>query len=155
MGAEISPVTGAIDYLHLFITFDLGDYTRILGFADMDFDGGPDFVVANSQNKIANVYFNGKRAQRISKKFFNPNVAVTMRYLTKNLVCALDINGDGSADIVNNPNGDSQTPPFENSQGWMLDGLKLIGATVTTIDAGPEWIPVSVGASEVVDPDDN
>lgn len=153
-GAEINPTTGLIDYIVMNVDIDFGAYTRILGTGDMDDDGGPDMIVADAQNKVSYLYFDHKRAQRIVRKFFNPNFITDPAAAHIQYVAAIDLDGDGSIDLLNDPNVPTVTDPVHSGSVWRLSRLKPeirpISLTMNGI-----YTPVAAGSANPPDPFDD
>lgn len=152
-GAEISPETGQLDYIVMTVDVPFGSFDRVLGFGDMDDDGGPDMIVADVNDKISYMYFNGKRSQRVTRKFFNPNFVPDPAAQARQYVGALDINGDGSIDILNDPYSAQATAPQSTSSIWFLTRLKPEIKTKDVVLSG-DWHPIALGAVNLPDPFD-
>lgn len=135
---EYDPITRTVGVVRLNIKVSLADFNRFLGFEDLGgFDAGPDAILANANDNVIQLLFNGSRGNRFSNYMFRPRGDTNTAALPRHYIGALDANGDGYTDIFNDTGSGSASM-------WTTDRLRA-NVINTPISLGAGWRAVSIG----------
>jgi arylsulfatase A-like enzyme len=139
---EINPVKAFAAGSSIELDVDLSEFHRVLGFADMGGpDTGPDMIVANDNDNVMLVYLKGNRAFRFSNYMFRPRADDVTVTLPRQYIGALDVNGDGYADLFNSAQG-------VQSSIWFTDRLRS-KVLCKYVQLDPNWRAISIGSADL------
>ena len=124
------------------VDFTAGSAPAEIKCADIDGDGKPDIIVANSGSNTISVFHNTATSGSISSSSFSPKVDFATG-TTPESVAIADMDGDGKVDILVSNEGSGNLSIFRNmATSGTISGSSLAAAVSLTSDLFPLGVVV-------------